>query len=122
VVYEKVISSHVNNELPFMATENILMECVMRGGDRQDLHERIREHSMAAANQVKTLGSPNDLIERIIKDSSFKMDKGEIESILNPKNFIGRAPNQVTDFIENIVNPILKDNKDLLGVNSEVLV
>ncbi|SHI71183.1 adenylosuccinate lyase [Clostridium amylolyticum] len=122
VVYEKVISTHVNNELPFMATENILMECVMRGGDRQDLHERIREHSMAAAKQVKTLGLPNDLIERIIKDNSFNMNKDEIESILNPNNFIGRAPNQVIDFIENIVNPIINSNKDLIGINSEVLV
>lgn len=122
VVYEKVISAHVNNELPFMATENILMECVMRGGDRQDLHERIREHSMAAAKQVKTLGLPNDLIERIIKDNSFNMNKDEIESILNPNNFIGRAPNQVIDFIENIVNPIINSNKDLIGINSEVLV
>lgn len=122
VVYEKVISTHVNNELPFMATENILMECVMRGGDRQDLHERIREHSMSAAKQVKTLGLPNDLIERIIKDNSFNMNKDEIESILNPNNFIGRAPNQVIDFIENIVNPIINSNKDLIGINSEVLV
>lgn len=122
VVYEKVISTHVNNELPFMATENILMECVMRGGDRQDLHERIREHSMSAAKQVKTLGLPNDLIERIIKDNSFNMNKNEIESILNPNNFIGRAPNQVIDFIENIVNPIINSNKDLIGINSEVLV
>ncbi len=122
VVYEKVISAHVNNELPFMATENILMECVMRGGDRQDLHERIREHSMDAAKQVKTLGLPNDLIERIIKDNSFNMNKNEIESILNPNNFIGRAPNQVIDFIENIVNPIINSNKDLIGINSEVLV
>lgn len=122
VVYEKVISAHVYNELPFMATENILMECVKRGGDRQDLHERIREHSMAAAKQVKTLGLPNDLIERIIKDNSFNMNKDEIESILNPNNFIGRAPNQVLDFIENIVNPIIHNNKDLIGINSEVLV
>lgn len=122
VVYEKVISAHVNSELPFMATENILMECVRRGGDRQDLHESIREHSMAAAKQVKTLGLPNDLIERIINDNSFNMNKDEIESILNPNNFIGRAPNQVLDFIHNIVKPIIDSNKDLIGINTEVLV
>lgn len=122
VVYDKVIASHVSSELPFMATENILMECVKRGGDRQELHEKIRMHSMEAARQVKVFGLSNDLISRIIDDKAFNMSEKEINSILNPSNFIGRAPNQVLDFIKNIVKPILDDNKDLLGINSEVSV
>ena len=121
VVYEKVIASHVNNELPFMATENILMEAVKRGGDRQELHERIRIHSMEAAKRVKVEGLNNDLIERIIEDKTFNMTKEEITSILDAKNFIGRAPGQVDDFINECVKPILENNKDL-GVNVEITV
>ena len=87
VVYDKVIASHVNRELPFMATENIMMESVKRGGDRQELHERIREHSMAAAQRVKGEGLDNDLIERIINDSTFNLSKEEILGIIDPKKF-----------------------------------
>jgi len=122
VVYEKVIAAHVNNELPFMATENILMEAVKLGGDRQELHESIRTHSMAAAKRVKEEGLNNDLIERIIKDKIFNMTKDEILSAINPDKFIGRAPGQVDDFIKNIVGPILDSSKDLLGLNIQINV
>jgi len=122
VVYEKVIAAHVTNELPFMATENILMEAVKRGGDRQELHESIRVHSMDAAKRVKEEGLNNDLIERIINDASFKMSKEEILAIIDPINFVGRAPSQVVDFIEEYVKPILEANKDALGVETSINV
>ncbi|MEK6266136.1 MAG: adenylosuccinate lyase [Clostridium sp.] len=122
VVYEKVITAHVNSELPFMATENILMEAVKRGGDRQELHESIRVHSMAAARRVKEEGLNNDLIERIINDDSFKMSKEEILAVIDPVKFVGRAPSQVVDFIDEYVNPILEANKADLGVETAINV
>jgi adenylosuccinate lyase len=122
VVYEKVIKIHIDNELPFMATETILMEAVKRGGDRQELHERIRVHSMEAAKRVKELGLSNDLLDRIAKDSIFNISLKEILSILDPERFIGRAPGQVEYFIENYVNPILKENQSLLGVQYNINV
>ena len=109
-------------ELPFMATEVILMEGVKRGGDRQELHERIRVLSMEAAAVVKQEGKENDLIERILKDDHFKMTKEEIYSILKPENFIGCASLQVTDFLENIIYPMLKENEALLGVEGHVRI
>ncbi|MBU3157584.1 adenylosuccinate lyase [Clostridium estertheticum] len=122
VVYEKVITSHVNHELPFMATENILMEAVKKGGDRQDLHEHIRVHSMDAAKRVKEEGLNNDLIERIINDPIFKMSKEEIIAVIDPIKFVGRAPSQVVDFIAEYVNPILEANKDAIGVETAINV
>ena len=122
VVYEKVITSHVNHELPFMATENILMEAVKKGGDRQDLHEHIRVHSMDAAKRVKEEGLNNDLIERIINDPIFKMSKEEIIAVIDPIKFVGRAPSQVVDFIAEYVNPILAANKDAIGVETAINV
>jgi adenylosuccinate lyase len=122
VVYEKVITAHVNSELPFMATENILMEAVKRGGDRQELHESIRVHSMAAARRVKEEGLNNDLIERIINDDIFKMSKEEILAVIDPVKFVGRAPSQVVDFIDEYVNPVLEANKDDLGVETAINV
>ncbi|MBX4266923.1 adenylosuccinate lyase [Clostridium estertheticum] len=122
VVYEKVITSHVNHELPFMATENILMEAVKKGGDRQDLHEHIRVHSMDAAKRVKEEGLNNDLIERIINDPIFKMSKEEIIAVIDPIKFVGRAPSQVVDFIAEYVNPILAANKDSIGVETSINV
>ena len=119
VVYDKVIAAHVLNELPFMATENIMMESVKRGGDRQELHEKIRVHSMAAAQRVKGEGLNNDLIERIIADNGFNLSKEEILSIIDPSKFIGRSPSQVVEFIEEYVNPILENNKEMLGVKSD---
>lgn len=122
VVYPKVIEAHVKNELPFMATENILMEAVKRGGDRQELHERIRLHSMEAAKKVKELGESNDLIERIIADESFKMNKEEIMAVIDPNKFVGRAPSQVVDLIDEFVNPLLSKNKESLGEKAEINV
>ncbi len=122
VVYEKVITAHVNHELPFMATENILMEAVKRGGDRQELHETIRVHSMAAAKRVKEEGLNNDLIERIINDDSFKMSKEEILAVIDPIKFVGRAPSQVVEFIAEYVKPIIEANKDALGVETSINV
>ena len=122
VVYDKVIKSHVENELPFMATENILMKAVKKGGDRQELHERIRIHSMAAAQRVKGEGLNNDLIERIINDNSFGLSKEEILEAINPLKFVGRAPGQVLEFIEECVEPILRENIDALDIKGEVNV
>lgn len=122
VVYEKVIAAHVNSELPFMATENIMMEAVKRGGDRQELHEKIRVHSLAAARQVKEFGEKNDLIERILADESFGLSKEEILSIIDPSKFTGRSGGQVVDFIEEYINPILEAHKNELGEEVEINV
>ncbi len=111
VVYPKVINSHVFAELPFMATENILMEATKKGGDRQELHERIRIHSMEAAKKVKIEGESNDLIERIIEDKVFNINKDELLKILDPRNFIGRSEEQVLEFIKNHVDSKLDEIK-----------
>lgn len=122
VVYDKVIRKHIMEELPFMATEMILMEGVKQGGDRQELHEAIRVHSMEAGKQVKVEGKSNDLIERIIADDAFKMSEEEIRSILAPENFIGRASEQVGEFIEEYIQPILEANREILGQSVELHV
>lgn len=122
VVYDKVIASHVLRELPFMATENIMMEAVKRGKDRQELHEKIRVHSMAAAQRVKGEGLDNDLIDRIINDESFGLTKEEILGVIDPKKFVGRAPSQVIEFIEEYVNPIIDNNSEALKIKSEINV
>ncbi len=121
VVYPKVIEQHLNSELPFMATENIMMDAVKKGGDRQELHEKIRVHSMDAGRVVKVEGKVNDLLERIANDKSFGLTLEELQSIMDAKNFVGRAPQQTEEFIENIVKPILEENKELLD-NSEVSI
>lgn len=122
VVYPKVIAAHIQNELPFMATEVILMEGVKRGGDRQELHEKIRVLSMEAAREVKQNGKPNDLIERIIADGTFKMTEEELRNILKPELFIGCASMQVEDFIDEVIQPILDANAEVLGRAGEVRV
>lgn len=122
VVYDKVIAAHVNNELPFMATENIMMESVKRGGDRQELHEKIRTHSMAAAQRVKGEGLDNDLIKRIINDGTFNLSEEEIMGIIDPNKFVGRAPSQVVEFIDEYINPIIENNKEAIEVKSEINV
>ena len=111
VVYPCVIEKHIQDELPFMATENIMMEAVKRGGDRQIIHERIRAHSMEAAKKVKVEGKKNDLLERIASDPAFGMGIEELKSVLEPGNYIGRAPQQVEEFISEHVAPILKKSK-----------
>lgn len=122
VVYDKVIRAHVDSELPFMATENIMMEAVKRGGDRQELHEKIRVHSMEAAKRVKGEGLDNDLIKRIIADDSFKLTEEEILSIIDPKLFTGRAESQVVEFIDEYVNPIVDRYKNAVNIKSEITV
>ncbi len=122
VVYEKVIRKRMMEELPFMATETILMEGVKRGGDRQELHESIRVHSMEAGKQVKMEGKSNDLIERILKDEAFDMSEEEIYGMLQPENFVGRAPEQVDEFVQSHIQPILDKNKHVLGQKVELHV
>jgi adenylosuccinate lyase len=107
VVYPKMIEKHILEELPFMATENILMEAVKRGGDRQELHERIRVHSMDAARMVKEFGKENDLIDRICSDEAFSLNKNDVLKVLSPENYIGRSKEQVEEFIADNVDPVL---------------
>ncbi|MBF7095722.1 adenylosuccinate lyase [Alkalibacter mobilis] len=122
VVYEKVIQQRIEKELPFMATENIIMQGVKNGGDRQDLHEKIRVHSMEAGKMVKVEGKDNDLIERIKNDPDFNLTDSDLSSILDAKLYIGRAPQQVEEFYQNCVKPILEENRDILGEKGEVNV
>lgn len=122
VVYDKIIEKRIMSELPFMATEYIIMECVKAGGDRQELHERIRVHSMEAGKQVKVEGKENDLIDRIIADSYFNLDKEKLLKILNPKNFIGFAAEQTEKFVTEEIQPIIKKYENLLGMNSDLKV
>ncbi len=122
VVYPKMVAKHLNDELPFMATENIMMAAVKKGGDRQELHERIRQHSMAAGRTVKVEGLPNDLPERIAADPAFSLTLEEIKAEMVPENFVGRAPEQVTEFLESEVKPIIEKYKDCLGLDVEINV
>ncbi|MCI7304317.1 adenylosuccinate lyase [Ihubacter massiliensis] len=122
VVYPKVIEARLMSELPFMATENILMDAVKAGGDRQELHERIRTHSMAAGKVVKEEGKENDLLDRIAADSAFNMTKDQLQSLMKPENFVGCAPAQTSEFLEQMVNPVLEKNKHLLGISAEINV
>ena len=121
VVYPKVIEQHLKKELPFMATENIMMRAVKKGGDRQVLHEAIRCHSMAAAKIIKEEGGENDLIDRLAADPLFKMTREEIESILKPENFIGRADRQVEEFLSETILPLIeKDGGQKFDIKIEV--
>ena len=122
IVYPKMIQKHIMAELPFMATEYIIMECVKNGGDRQELHEKIRLHSMEAGKQVKIEGLENDLIERIINDKSFSLDKEKLIQLLEPENFIGFSSEQVDDFLIEEVNPILLKYQNLLGMDTTLNV
>ena len=122
VVYPKVIAQRVKSELPFMASENIMMQAVKRGGDRQQLHEKIRAHAMEAARQVKQLGLENDLISRIAADPSFGLSRREIEEILAPEQYTGRAPEQTEEFVRDKIQPLLEANKAVLGVKPELFV
>ncbi len=122
VVYPKVVSARVMSELPFMATENIMMSAVKKGGDRQELHEKLRVHSIAAAKVVKEEGKPNDLIERVCADPSFGLKKEEIEAILKPEEFTGRASEQTTEFLRDVIKPLLEKNKAVLGETATLLV
>ncbi|MDD2377062.1 MAG: lyase family protein [Clostridia bacterium] len=123
VVYHKMIDKRVESELPFMATEEILMQAVKNGGDRQKLHEQIRIHSMEAAMNVKLKGKENDLVIRIASDPMFNMSLNDVQEILNPLNLCGRAQNQVTEFLNSYVYPVLQVNKEYLqDINIDVKV
>lgn len=122
VVYPKMIDAHLRAELPFMATENIMMAAVKKGGDRQELHERIRVHSMEAGKVVKVDGKPNDLLDRIASDPAFGMTSAELHALLKPEAFVGRAPKQVEEFVANDVGAVLEKYKSLLGIDVEIKV
>ena len=122
VVYPKVIEKRLRFELPFMATENIMMDAVKAGGDRQELHERIRELSMEAGKTVKVEGKDNNLLELIAADPAFNLTLEELEKTMDPAKYTGRASIQVDAFLKNVINPMLEENKDLLGMTAEINV
>ena len=122
VVYDKVIEKRLMSELPFMATENIMMDAVKAGGNRQDLHEEIRELSMKAGENVKKYGKENNLLELIAEDDVFPMGLEELKATMEPSKYVGRSSSQVTAFLNEIVNPILEENKEILGVKAEINV
>ena len=122
IVHPKVIEKHFMAELPFMATENIMMDAVKAGGDRQELHERIRELSMIAGKHVKEEGRDNDLLDLIAADEMFHLTKEELEKTMDPSKYTGRASVQVDAFLKNVVNPVLEANKEALGMTAEINV
>ena len=122
VVYPKVIEKRLMSELPFMATENIMMDAVKVGGDRQELHERIRELSMEAGRNVKEKGLDNNLLELIAADPAFNLSLEELQKTMDPAKYVGRAPVQVEAYLNNVVNPMLEANKEILGVTAEINV
>ena len=122
VVYPKVIEKRLMSELPFMATENIMMDAVKAGGDRQELHERIRELSMEAGKNVKVEGKDNNLLELIAADPAFNLTLEELQKTMDPSKYVGRAPLQVDNFLNKVVRPMLEENKELLGVKAEINV
>ncbi len=122
VVYPKVIEKHLRSELPFMATENIMMDAVKAGGDRQELHEKIRTLSMEAGKTVKEEGKENNLLELIAADPSFNMTLEELEACMEPSRYTGRSGRQVEMFLRDVVNPVLEANEDVLGMKSEINV
>ncbi len=122
VVYPKVIEKRLMSELPFMATENIMMDAVKAGGDRQELHERIRTLSMEAGKNVKVNGLDNNLLELIAADPAFNMSLEELKKTMEPARYVGRAPEQVEEFLAEVIRPILEENRELLGVKAEINV
>lgn len=122
VVYPKVIEKRLMSELPFMATENIMMDAVKKGGDRQELHEKIRQYSLEAGREVKVEGNPNNLLELIANDPEFGLTLEELQGIMDPKRYVGRAPEQVTEFLAGPVSEVLKANEKDLGIKVEINV
>ncbi len=122
VVYPKVIEKRLMSELPFMATENIMMDAVKAGGDRQELHEKIRQLSMEAGKNVKENGLDNNLLELIAADEAFNMSLDELKKTMDPSKYVGCAPMQTEEFITEVINPILSENKDILGMTAEINV
>ncbi|NLW10529.1 MAG: adenylosuccinate lyase [Clostridiaceae bacterium] len=122
VVYPRVIEKRIRAELPFMATENIMMAATKAGGDRQELHERIRQHSMAAGARVKQEGLDNDLLERIAADPAFNLKLDELDQMLDPSAYVGRSPEQVSEFLEELIRPLLEQEKNNLNISDELKV
>ena len=122
VVYPKVIEKHLMAELPFMATENIMMDAVKAGGDRQELHEKIRVLSMEAGRNVKEKGLENNLLELIAADPAFGLSLEELKKTMDPSRYTGRAKEQVEEFLSEVISPILKENEGLLGLKTEIHV
>ena len=122
MVYPKVIEKRLMSELPFMATENIMMDAVKIGGDRQELHEKIRELSMEAGKNVKEEGKENNLLELIAADPAFNMTIEELRACMEPSRYVGRSELQVETFLKNVVAPILEANKELLGMKADINV
>lgn len=122
VVYKEVIRKHVMSEIPFMATENIIMEAVKKGGDRQELHEGIRVHSMEAGRQVKEFGQPNDLLQRIAEDPMFGLSGEDVEKLTEPSDYIGRSSKQTEEFVAEYIKPVIEENKEYLGRDVELNV
>ena len=122
VVYPKVIEKRLMSELPFMATENIMMDAVKAGGDRQELHERIRELSMEAGRNVKEKGLDNNLLELIAADSAFGLSLDELKKTMDPTKYVGRAAVQVEAYLEKVIRPLLDKNREVLGVKAEISV
>ncbi len=122
MVYPKVIEKRLMAELPFMATENIMMDAVKAGGDRQELHEKIRQLSMEAGKNVKEKGLDNNLLELIAADPAFGLTLDELKKTMDPSRYVGRAPKQVEEFLAEVVNPILEENRDVLGMTAEIFV
>ena len=122
VVYPKVIEKRLMSELPFMATENIMMDAVTAGGDRQELHERIRELSMEAGRNVKEKGLENNLLELIAADPAFNLSLEDLKKTMDPAKYVGRAKEQVEAYLKNVIHPLLKGNEDELGMKAEINV
>ena len=122
MVYPKVIEKHLMAELPFMATENIMMDAVKAGGDRQELHERIRELSMEAGRNVKEKGLDNNLLELIAADPAFNLSTDDLKAAMDPSRYVGRSPRQVEEFLEEVISAILSENADELGMRAEINV
>lgn len=122
VVYPKVVEADLRKELPFMATENIMMDAVKAGGDRQELHEAIREHSMEAGRQVKMEGKENDLLERIKNDPRFNITDEQLETILDPSRYVGRAPAQTEEFFAEYIDPILAKHPETKNIHAAINV
>ena len=122
VVYEKVINKHLMAELPFMATENIMMDAVKNGGDRQELHEKIRQLSITAGKNVKEEGLDNNLLELIAADDAFGLTEESLQKCMDPTRYTGCAAMQTEDFLKDVISPILDENKELLGVKAQINV
>lgn len=122
MVYPKVIEKRLLSELPFMATENIMMDAVKTGGNRQELHEKIRELSMEAGRNVKAEGKENNLLELIAADPAFHMSLEELKKTMDPARYVGRSREQVEAFLSGVIAPILEENRELLGIKAEINV